>query len=164
VKPPGYTGFKTGKTGGSRQEERSRGVLTQKWQRFSFWIPVFLFLGFCGTICTAAENHFGGVGLQVVPIETGDLAVLNVVKGSPAMEGGLKPGDLIVRVDNFPLKGSDFSEVVSRYLWGKIGTIVTLKYLRPGEVGIHSATLKRVAMNPEAVAPPGVKMISPGEK
>jgi C-terminal processing protease CtpA/Prc len=133
-------------------------------KKFGFWVPLSLFLVLGGIVCAEAENHFGGIGLQVVPTVTGDLAVLNVVKDSPAMEVGLKPGDLIVQVDDFPLKGSNFAEVASRYLWGEIGTTVTLKYLRPGEEGIRSATLKRVGMNPQATAPPGVKMISPGEK
>jgi C-terminal processing protease CtpA/Prc len=115
-------------------------------------------------VASGAEKRFGGVGLQVVPTVDGNLVVLKVVDGSPAMEGGLRPGDLIIQVDDFLLRGSDFSEVVSRYLWGEIGTLLTLKYLRPGKTGIHTATLRRVAMNPRAAAPPGVKMISPPEK
>lgn len=134
-------------------------------RRFGGLVAVLLILLFCGSVISfAGQQRFGGVGLQVVPVATGDLVVLSVIKDSPAGVGGLKPGDLIVQVDDFPLRGSDFSQVVSRYLWGKAGTKVTLGYFRPGEAGRHAVTLKRVSMNPEAAAPPGVKMLSPGER
>jgi carboxyl-terminal processing protease len=109
----------------------------------------------------ALEKVFGGVGLQVVPTVKGELVVLKVVSGAPAATGGLLPGDLIVEVDDFPLEGSDFSDVVSRYLWGEAGTPVTLKYLRPGQTGLHAVTLRRVPLSPEASRTPGVKMLTP---
>jgi len=115
----------------------------------------------CGKTSPAAEKPFGGVGLQVVPTIKGELVVLNVIQGSPAAEGGLLPGDLIVRVDDFPLEGSDFTDVVSRYLWGEAGTEVTLTYLRPGEKGVHSATLRRAPLSSEVDRPPGVRMLTP---
>lgn len=114
-----------------------------------------------GGHCLALEKSFGGVGLQVVPTVKGELVVLKVMNGAPAAAGGLLPGDMIVEVDGFPLGGSDFSDVVSRYLWGEPGTPVTLKYLRPGETGLHSVTLRRVPLNPEADRTPGVKMLTP---
>ena len=122
-----------------------------------------LFLMGVGT-SPAAEKSFGGVGLQVVPTIEGELVVLNAVKGAPAAEGGLLPGDLIIRVDDFPLKGSDFTEVVSRYLWGEAGTAVTLTYLRPGKEGVHSATLRRVHLNTDVDQPAGVRMLTPGDQ
>lgn len=118
----------------------------------------------CPVVSAAEEKAFGGVGLQVVPTVDGDLVVLNVVKGAPADEGGLRPGDLIVRVDGFSLKGSDFNEIVSRYLWGEAGTTVTLKYFRPGKEGLHSTTLRRIPLNADVDPPDGVKMLRPGDK
>lgn len=111
----------------------------------------------------AAEMTGGSIGLQVVPTAKGELVVLNVVPGAPAEIGGLQPGDLIVQVDDFPLAGSDFAEVVPRYLWGPVGGSVTIVYLRPGEPGRHSLTLKRAALNP-VESPPGVKMLTPDKK
>ncbi len=123
------------------------------------WLLVVLM--FVPAVLPAAEKPFGGVGLQVVPTATGELAVLNVIPGSPAERGGLRPGDLIIQVDRLSLRGSDFTEVVSRHLWGEIGQPVTLIFLRPGQKGRRSGTLRRVAMDPEAAAPPGVEMIQP---
>lgn len=112
----------------------------------------------------AGEKPFGGIGLQVVPTIEGELVVLNVVKGSPAAEAGLLPGDLIVQVDDFVLKGSDFTDVVSRYLWGEPGTKVTLTYFRPGMEGSHSATLRRVPLDTEVDRPAGVRMLTPADR
>ena len=124
-------------------------------------LAYFLFLA--GT-ASAGEKDFGGVGLQVVPTIIGELVVLNVVKGAPAVEGGIRPGDLIVQVDDFFLKGSDFTDVVSRILWGEAGTSVTLRYLRPGREGLNSVILRRVPLNTEVERPAGVRILTPGDQ
>ncbi len=110
-----------------------------------------------------AENKvYGGIGLQVVPVSTGELVVLQVVQGAPASNKGLRPGDLIVQVDDKALVGSDFSEIVSTYLWGAPGTSVTLKFMRPGVVGIKESVLTRMTMTPNPEPIPGVELIEPG--
>lgn len=107
----------------------------------------------------AAESSgkLGSVGLQVVPTATGELAVLQVLAGTPAASSGMRPGDLIVRIDDFPLAGSDFAEVVSRHLWGPEGSRVVIHYLRPGEKGHKSAALKRAAADPKLTVTPAVR-------
>ncbi len=123
-------------------------------------LAAFLVVGFE----SAAAGEFGGVGLQVVPTVRGELVVLNVLPGSPAEQAGLKPGDLILKVDDFALEGSEFSEVVSRYLWGEAGTSLVLDYLRPGEAGFRSARLRREPLKGEVETPPGVKMLQPEDR
>ena len=143
----------------------SPAVNTRRWRSAVSFAGLLLafFLTGAGT-SSAAENSFGGVGLQVVPTIEGELVVLNVIEGAPAAEGGLLPGDLIIKVDEFSLKGSDFTEVVSRYLWGETGTAVTLKFLRPGKEGVHSATLRRTPLNTEVDQPAGVRMLTPSKQ
>jgi carboxyl-terminal processing protease len=109
----------------------------------------------------AAEKPFGGIGVQVVPTATGELAVLRVVEGTPAWSEGLRPGDLIVKVDDFGLLGSDFTEVVRQHLWGEVGSTITLHYLSPGSTGLRSVTLQRVPIDVQGTQTPGVKMILP---
>jgi carboxyl-terminal processing protease len=109
----------------------------------------------------AASKSFGSIGLQVVPVATGELVVLKAVDGSPALSAAIKPGDLIVEVDGFALAGSTFSEVVPRYLWGEPGSSVTLKYLRPGVAGIQSVTLQRSKTTQPQQQTPGVKLLTP---
>ena len=109
----------------------------------------------------AVAQQYGSVGLAVVPTVTGELAVLQVLAGSPAAEAGLQAGDLIVEVDGFALRGSDFPEVAPRRLWGEAGTTVKVNYLRPGRSGMQGATLRRVAIDPQGVEMPGVKLLTP---
>ena len=113
------------------------------------------------SVALGGEGKFGGIGLQVVPLVTGELVVLGVSPGSPAEKGGVTPGDLIVTVDGFALRGSDFTEVVGRYLWGEVGSPVTIEYLRPGRSGLESATLRRVLLDRAIKPPPGVRLLSP---
>jgi carboxyl-terminal processing protease len=124
-------------------------------------IAALLLLSLATIPALAAEKPFGGIGVQVVPTATGELAVLRVVEGTPAWRAGLRPGDLIVKVDDFGLIGSDFNEVVRKYLWGAIGSSITLHYLRPGKAGIRTATLRRVPIDVQVEQAPGVKMILP---
>lgn len=132
-------------------------------RRFRFFALLFLGLLLAGGgDVFAGKKDFGGVGLQVVPTVGGELVVLRVVEDSPAAAAGLKPGDLIFRVDDFNLAGSDFRDVVSKHLWGEVGSRVTLRYLRPGVEGERSVSLRRTPINPKGVDMPGVHMLAPG--
>ena len=93
-----------------------------------------------------AADEFGGVGVQVVPLSTGDLSVLHVINGSPADQGGLLPGDVIIEVGGLKMQGSDFDLVTKKYLWGLAGTPVSLVWLRPGVAGKMQAKLIRVVI------------------
>ena len=118
---------------------------------------ILLIAGFITTQSFAEEVPFGGVGLQVVPTINGDLVVLNVLEASPAADKGLLPGDLIYKVDDFPLQGSDFGRVVSEHLWGPVGSPVVLFYRRPGVKGVSEVVLQRSAIDPRLTVTPTVK-------
>lgn len=111
-----------------------------------------LMLGLLAFSAVAVANQeeslhaYGGVGLQVVPVVTGELIVLRVVAGSPAEKVGMLPGDLIYRIDDFPLRDSDFGAVVAERLWGAVGSSVVLHYRRPGLAGEQSIRLQRTPM------------------
>jgi len=111
------------------------------------------------TLVAAAPpaKDFGSVGLQVVPTIEGDLVVLRVVEATPAANQGVRPGDLIVRVDDFVLKGSDFGKVVAEHLWGPVGSRVTLHYLRPGVAGPQSVVLNRIRLEPALTITPAAQ-------
>ena len=126
-------------------------------------LVMFIAVLLCLTTASfAADEPFGGVGLQVVPTINGDLVVLNVLENAPAANKGLQPGDLIFQVDDFPLQGSDFGRVVSEYLWGSVGSTVELFYRRPGVAGVSRATLQRSAIDPRLTVTPSVQNVPLG--
>jgi C-terminal processing protease CtpA/Prc len=126
--------------------------------RFTAAIVASLLVLSCltGTSVFAADESFGGVGLQVVPTITGDLVVLNVLEDAPAAAMGLLPGDLIFQVDDFPLQGSDFGKVISEHLWGAVGSSVELSFRRPGVAGVSKVVLQRSTIDPRLTVTPTV--------
>jgi carboxyl-terminal processing protease len=125
----------------------------------AFVLLLVLILGAPTLACSAA----GSIGVQVVPISTGELSVLHVIDASPAEQIGLLPGDLIIEVNGESLQGSDFDQVSRESLWGEVGSEVSLVWLRPGLVGPMQATLKRAAKSATLkIEPtPGVKLQLP---
>lgn len=114
---------------------------------FQFCLVLLLLLLFLLVQTSLAGEESGSIGIQVVPISTGELSVLQVIDGSPAQQVGLLPGDLIIAVDGKSMQGSDFELVTRSSLWGRVGTSVFLVWLRPGVTGTIEATLKRVAIS-----------------
>ena len=109
----------------------------------------------------AKKSVSGGVGLQVVPIASGEIVVIAVLPNSPADKAKLRPGDLIIAVDDDSLRGSNFADVTKRRLWGKAGTKVKITWLRPGVAGKKSAQLVRTALKSEPAQDLEVKMLVP---
>ena len=122
----------------------------------------FVFILFFSSL-TFAEVVAGSIGIQVVPISTGELSVLHVIDGSPAKLSGMLPGDIVIDVDGMSMKGSDFDLVTRKYLWGQVGTTVSLVWLRPGVAGEMKSNLKRVSTveNMKVKSIPGVKINTP---
>ncbi|MDO3376674.1 PDZ domain-containing protein [Geoalkalibacter halelectricus] len=130
------------------------------------WILVWVLMAAPLSLGFAAEQRpMGSVGLQVVPTSKGELVVLAVVENSPAQAAGVLPGDLIIAVDGFPLRDSDFAEVVSQYLWGPVGSHSAITLLRPGREGIKQVRIERIRLqNVDVRSPPGVEMLAPAKQ
>jgi carboxyl-terminal processing protease len=103
--------------------------------RFSHYFPPRDYADFQ----EATEGRFEGVGMTVEEIERG-LRVLTVYAGSPAAQGGLKPGDLITHVDGRSIAGSSSEESTTR-IKGPAGTPVRLTVRTDGSS--REITLKR---------------------
>ena len=86
------------------------------------------------------EGAFEGVGMSVTEVPEG-LRVSQVYDGSPAKEGGLKEGDVIVEADGKSLKGKNSDESTA-LIKGPSGSEVTLK-LKTG----RTVTLKRAKVD-----------------
>src|SRR4051794_25293186 len=90
------------------------------------------------------EGQFEGVGMTVSTVKQG-LRVEEVYKGSPADKGGLKGGDLIVRVNGRSLAGKT-SEQATALIKGPEGTTVTLG-VRTGDAKERELKLKRAKVD-----------------
>ncbi len=74
--------------------------------------------------------YFGiGVSFEIVE---GDLTVVSAIEGSPSAKLGIRPGDVIVKIDGQSAKGIKQDDVFEK-LRGERGTIVHVSIKRPGE-------------------------------
>lgn len=76
-------------------------------------------------------GEFDGIGAQV-NVRDGRIVIVAPVDGAPAQRAGIKPGDIILKVNGEDVTGQALDEVVSK-IRGKAGTQVTLTLARPRE-------------------------------
>lgn len=66
-----------------------------------------------------------GVGIQLAQRNDGVIEIATPIEGSPAWDGGVLPGDIILRVDGKPVAGKPLQDVIAT-IKGAEGTRVTL--------------------------------------
>jgi len=76
-------------------------------------------------------GKFGGLGIEVT-MEDGYVKVISPIDDTPAYKAGVKAGDLIVRINDNPVKGMNLREAVKQ-MRGKKGTAIKLTVLRKNE-------------------------------
>ncbi len=76
-------------------------------------------------------GQFGGLGIEVT-MENGFVKVVSPIDDTPAQRAGVKAGDLIVRLDDKPVKGMSLTEAV-KIMRGEPGTDIELTIIREGE-------------------------------
>ena len=76
------------------------------------------------------SGSYNGLGLEVITVD-GTLRVVAPIDDTPAERGGIKSGDLIVRIEGKAITAENVAEAVN-LLRGKIGTSVTLGILHEG--------------------------------
>ena len=77
------------------------------------------------------SGEFGGLGIEV-GMEAGFVKVISPIDDTPAQRAGVQAGDLIIRLDEKPVKGMSLNDAV-KVMRGKPGTVLTLTILREGE-------------------------------
>lgn len=80
---------------------------------------------------TATTGKFGGIGVEIIP-ESGYIKVISPLDDTPAAKAGIKPGDLIIRIDDKLIKEMTLREAIN-LIRGKRGSHVALTILRKGE-------------------------------
>ncbi len=86
-------------------------------------------------------GEFGGLGIEV-GMEDGFVKVISPIDDTPAQRAGVQSGDLIIRLDDTPVKGMTLSDAVN-LMRGKPGTSIRLTIVREGEQKPLEITVKR---------------------
>lgn len=76
------------------------------------------------------SGEFGGLGIEV-GMEDGFVKVISPIDDTPAERAGVKAGDLIVRLDDTPVKGMSLNDAVKK-MRGKKGSDIVLTIVREG--------------------------------
>lgn len=83
-----------------------------------------------GDLQVSATGEFGGLGLEV-GMENGFVKVIAPIDDTPAQRAGIEAGDLIIKIDNQPVKGMSLNEAV-RLMRGPKGSDIALSIVREG--------------------------------
>lgn len=103
------------------------------------------------------SGEFGGLGIEV-GLEDGFVKVIAPIDDTPAQRAGLQAGDMIVRIDDKPVKGLSLNEAV-QLMRGKPGTQIRLSILRGSDDKPFEVVLERAVIQ---VASVKSRMLEPG--
>jgi carboxyl-terminal processing protease len=95
------------------------------------------------------QGEFGGLGIEV-GMEDGLVKVVSPIEDTPAFTAGVKPGDLIVKLDDTPVKGMTLNDAVKR-MRGKPGSKIKLTIIRKGVDKPVVVTLTRAVIKIRSV-------------
>jgi len=103
------------------------------------------------------QGEFGGLGIEV-SMEDGFVKVVSPIEDTPAFRAGLKPGDLIIKIEDTPVKGMSLNDAVKR-MRGKPNTSLRITIVRKSEPEPFEVTLVREVIRVQSVKS---KLIEPG--
>ncbi len=103
------------------------------------------------------QGEFGGLGIEV-SMEDGFVKVISPIEDTPAFRAGIKPGDLIIKLDDTAVKGLSLTDAIKR-MRGKPNTSITLTVMRKGELKPLVFKLTRAIIRIQSVKS---KMVEPG--
>ena len=103
------------------------------------------------------QGKFGGLGLEV-GIQDGVIRVISPIDDTPAFRAGIKPGDLIVKIDETATRGMPLSKAVE-LMRGQPGTQIVLTVVRKDAEPLLTFTLTREVISVKSVR---AKILEPG--
>jgi carboxyl-terminal processing protease len=103
------------------------------------------------------SGKFVGVGIEITQ-EDGLVKVVSPIEDSPAYRAGLKPNDLITKIDDTAVKGLSLNEAVKR-MRGEPATKVVLTIYRKDENRTFAVTIVRDEIKQQSVRG---KVVEPG--
>ncbi|HEY5209065.1 MAG TPA: S41 family peptidase [Stellaceae bacterium] len=97
-----------------------------------------------GDMEVQVRGEFGGLGIEVT-MENNIVKVVSPIDDTPAAKAGIKPGDLIVRIDNDPVMGMSLNDAVQK-MRGPVDSEIKLTLQRgtqkPFDVKMKRAVIK----------------------
>jgi carboxyl-terminal processing protease len=102
-------------------------------------------------------GQFGGLGIEVT-MENGFVKVVSPIDDTPAQRAGMQAGDLIVRLNEKPVKGMTLADAV-KIMRGKPGDDILLTVIREGEEAPLKITITRAIIKVKSVKN---KILEPG--
>ena len=93
-------------------------------------------------------GEFGGLGIEVT-MENGVVKVVSPIDDTPAAKAGIKPGDLISRIDGEPVQGMSLNDAVDK-MRGPVDSAIKLTIQR-GTADPFDVTLKRAVIKIQSV-------------
>jgi len=94
-------------------------------------------------------GEFGGLGIEV-GMEDGFVKVVSPIDDTPAARAGMQAGDLIIRLDDTPVKGLTLNDAV-KLMRGKPGSILSLTVIREGTDGPLNVDIERAIIKVTSV-------------
>ncbi len=98
----------------------------------------------------SSSGQYSGVGLEV-SMDDGQVVVVTALDGSPAVEAGIRSGDVIVTIDGVAVNTATLADTIGR-MRGPEGTTVKIGILREGSTEPLQFTLKRSRVQLHSVA------------
>ncbi|QDL36695.1 S41 family peptidase [Rhodoferax sediminis] len=95
------------------------------------------------------SGKFVGVGIEITQ-EDGLVKVVSPIEGTPAYRAGIKPNDLITKIDDTAVKGLSLSDAVKK-MRGQPNTKVTLTIFRKDESRTFVVTITREEIQTQSV-------------
>lgn len=97
----------------------------------------------------STSGKFGGLGIEIMP-EDGFIRIISPIDETPAQRAGVQAGDLIIRLDETPVKGLSMREAIEM-MRGEKGTKITLTIIRQNETKPLRLTVIRDTINVQSV-------------
>ena len=95
------------------------------------------------------SGEFGGLGIEV-GMEDGFVKVIAPIDDTPAQRAGVEAGDLIIRLDEVPVKGMSLGDAV-KVMRGEPGTDIVLTIVREGANRPLKITITRAVIQVTSV-------------
>ncbi len=97
------------------------------------------------------SGQFGGLGIQITKTKDGKLMIIAPIEDTPAYRAGLKPGDIIVKIDGKKVTPDMSLMEAVKLMRGKPGTKITIWVWRKGWSEPKPFTITRAIIKIQSV-------------